>query len=145
MVTSSFGQSLIRQDTLDITRIAERFGAILPTNPFDTPFTSRTPSTLGSSSALQQFGNGRRYFRSRRVRKGEVEKPWLSKKDPREKWVTIIPVFGIVIGLVLAGLLVYDGLRTVVNHKYCVVLDEDFSSGFNPHVWTKEAEVGGFG
>ena len=29
--------------------------------------------------------------------------------------------------------------------NYCQILDEDFSGGFNTNVWTKEAEVGGFG
>ncbi|TKA49805.1 hypothetical protein B0A49_13696 [Cryomyces minteri] len=87
-----------------------------------------------------------RYFHSRRVKKGEVEKPWLERKDPREKWVTIIPIIGIVVGLAVSGFLIYDGLKTVVNHVYCPVLDENFSSGtLDPKIWTKEAEVGGFG
>jgi len=69
----------------------------------------------------------------------------MDKKDPREKWVTIIPIIGIVIGFALAGFLIYDGLQTVVNHTYCSVLDENWSEGFNEKVWTKEVEVGGFG
>ena len=69
----------------------------------------------------------------------------MDKKDPREKWVTIIPIIGIVIGFALAVFLIYDGLQTVVNHTYCSVLDEDWSEGFNDKVWTKEVEVGGFG
>ena len=52
---------------------------------------------------------------------------------------------GIFLGLAVAGFLVWDGLRSVVNHQYCPVLDEDWSKGFNTAVWTKEAEVGGFG
>jgi hypothetical protein len=60
--------------------------------------------------------------------------------------VTIIPLIGLFIGLAIAVLLIYDGLQTVVNHKYCPVFMEDFSSGtLNPSIWTKEAEVGGFG
>jgi len=109
-----------------------------------TPYSSRPPSTIGSSSALRQLPQ--RYFHSRRVRKGEVEKPWLQNKDPREKWITIIPLLGILLGLGVAGFLVYDGLRTVVNHKYCPVLSENFSSGkLDSSVWTKEVEVGGYG
>lgn len=79
------------------------------------------------------------------MKKGEVERPWMDRKDPREKWVTIIPLIGLFLGFALAGFLVWDGLRTVVNHVYCPVLDENWSEGFNTQVWTKEAELGGFG
>ena len=99
---------------------------------------------MGSSTGIQSMP-APRYFHSRRIRKGETERPWLEKKDPKEKWVTIIPCIGIFIGLALTGFLIYDGLTTISNHKYCPVLEEDFSSGFNTQVWTKEVEVGGFG
>lgn len=117
-------------------------------NPFTSPFGSRPPSTAGSSSGFRSHPmdtGPNQFFHSRRVKKGEVEKPWLKKKDPKEKWVTIIPLIGLALGFCLAGFLVYDGLRTVVNHTYCPVLDEDFSGGLNGKVWTKEVEVGGFG
>lgn len=108
-------------------------------------FASPHPASLASSTSYQPPGNPR-YFRSRRVKKGEVEKPWLNKKDPREKWVTIIPLIGVAIGLAIAGFLIYDGLKSVQNHTYCPVLLEDFSSGeLNPSIWIKEVEVGGFG
>lgn len=99
---------------------------------------------MGSSTALQQ-APPQRYFHSRRINKGEIEKPWLEKKDPKEKWVTIIPLIGIFLGLALSGFLIYDGLQTVQNHVYCPVLDENFAGGIDPKVWTKEVEVGGFG
>jgi hypothetical protein len=99
---------------------------------------------LGSSSAIRG-AVPQRYFHSRRVRKGEVEKPWKDKKDPKEKWVTIIPLIGLAIGLGLAGFLVYDGIRSVVHHTYCPVLSDDFSNGLNTNIWTQEAEVGGYG
>jgi hypothetical protein len=122
-------------------------GAMPRTTPFTAPFSTRPSSLHPSSSAvdLNQEKLSQRYFHSRRVRKGEVEKPWLDKKDPREKWVTIIPLIGLALGIGLAGFLVWDGLRTVVNHQYCLILDDNFSSGFNTKVWTKEAEVGGYG
>ena len=41
--------------------------------------------------------------------------------------------------------MVWDGLRTNTLPEFCEVLNEDFSSGFNEKVWTKEAEVGGYG
>lgn len=112
-------------------------------NPFASPFNSRPASSFGSSSAVRAVPS--QYFHSRRVRRGEVEKPWMQKKDPKEKWVTIIPLIGLLLGFGVAGFLIYDGLSSVVHHKYCPVLYDDFSGGFNHDVWTQEAEVGGFG
>jgi len=117
------------------------------TNPFTSPQGSMpasvSASATGSSTGVQAPTG--RYFHSRRVRKGEVEKPWLDKKDPKEKWVTIIPIVGIVIGLALSGFLIYDGLSSVSHHNYCPVLNEDFSEGLNSKIWTKEVELGGYG
>ncbi|PBP17597.1 glucan 1,3-beta-glucosidase [Diplocarpon rosae] len=114
-------------------------------NPFSTPFGSRPVSSFGSSSAVRGALPSR-YFHSRRVRKGEVEKPWMDKKDPKEKWVTIIPMIGLLVGFGIAGFLVYDGLSSVIHHKYCEVMSDDFSGGtLNPNIWTMEQEVGGFG
>ena len=114
------------------------------TDPFSTPGVSRPASSLGSSSVIR--GVPSRYFHSRRLRKGEVDQPWRAKKDPKEKWVTIIPVIGLLVGLGIAGFLVWDGIRSVVHHKYCPVFSDDFSAGvLNSDIWTKEAEVGGFG
>lgn len=112
-------------------------------NPSDQ--TSRAPSASASSGATSgyQYPRGE-YFRSRRVKKGEIEKPWLKKKDPREKWVTIFPLLGLFIGLCITGVLIWDGVRSVAQHKYCTVLDENFSS-WNNKIWTKEVEVGGYG
>lgn len=117
------------------------------TNPFSSPFASGRASVNASSSALNIHHGAQqsKYFHSRRVKKGEIERPWLDKKDPREKWVTIIPLIGLGLGFALAAFLVYDGLKTVVKHDYCPVLDEDFSRGWDDSVWTKESEVGGFG
>ncbi|KAI9817425.1 MAG: hypothetical protein M1827_001034 [Pycnora praestabilis] len=116
-------------------------------NPFASPFASRPPSTTGSTSGYRASAMPApgKFFHSRRVRKGEVERPWLDKKDPKEKWVTIIPLLGLALGFAIAAFLVYDGLKTVVNHVYCPVLDEDWSNGIDSKIWTKEVEVGGFG
>ena len=84
------------------------------------------------------------YFRSRRVKKGEVERPWLEKKDPREKWNTILPVAGLVLGLIVSAILIWDGMRKVAVHNYCEVFSDNFST-WNASVWTKEVEVGGYG
>lgn len=126
-----------------------------PTNPFATPYggtpyggsipTSAVGSTSGFQQPTQQQPRQARYFHSRRVKKGEIERPWLNRKDPKEKWVTIIPLVGIFVGLALSAFLIYDGLQTVHHHVYCPVLDENFSNGLNSKVWTREVEVGGFG
>lgn len=116
-------------------------------NPFGTPAMSRPASSYESGSGIGNRFEERaqRYFHSRRVRKGEVEKPWLEKRHPKEKWVTILPIIGILVGLGISGVLVWDGIRSVVKHNYCMVLDENFSGGLRDDVWTKEVTVGGFG
>lgn len=120
-------------------------------DPFASPTGSRPSSpSFGSSNAPQRPATQQpqtlRYFHSRLVKKGEVEKSWLGRKDPKEKWVTILPLTGIFIGLALAAFLVWDGLSSVVHHKYCLVLDESFDgSGLDSNVWTQEVQVGGFG
>lgn len=53
---------------------------------------------------------------------------------------------GIFIGLALGAYLVYDGWTSIPEHEYCLIYEDDFSSGIlNEDVWTKEAEVGGYG
>ncbi|CAK7274279.1 hypothetical protein SEPCBS119000_006087 [Sporothrix epigloea] len=86
-----------------------------------------------------------RYFHSRRLGKDQAIKPWLNHRHPKEKWVTILPLMGIVLGLAISGILVWDGLKSVVRHKYCLVLSDDFSQGFRSELWTKEVQLGGFG
>ncbi|MCJ1476200.1 hypothetical protein MMC13_004866 [Lambiella insularis] len=139
----------MRSHSPESTPLRDDITPLPRTNPFNSPFQSRPASFGGgpSSSAvdLNQQALSQRYFHSRRVKKGEIERPWMDKKDPREKWITIIPLIGMAIGFALAGFLIYDGLSTVVNHVYCPVLDEDWSEGFNDKVWTKETELGGFG
>ncbi|KAI8934716.1 hypothetical protein NX059_008405 [Plenodomus lindquistii] len=112
----------------------------IPNNGLQVP--SQVEST--STSSGRQTAPQSNYFRSRRVKKGEVERPWLDKKDPRAKWVTAFPIIGFLLGLGIAGVLIWDGVRTVAVHKYCEVLNENFST-WNPDIWTKEVEVGGYG
>ena len=128
---------------------------IAPTPPPTRPFASNNPfsanatplGTSANSSAiqLQYQKQSQKYFRSRRIKKGTLEQPWKTKKDPKEKWVTIIPLIGLALGFALAGFLVYNGLSTIIHHTYDLVLDEDWSNGFNEAVWTKEVNIGGFG
>lgn len=124
---------------------------MVPASPM--VFSSRPMSTLlkpvvhAARTALQlaQEEQDKRYFRSRRLKPDHViEKPWKDAKDPREKWVTIIPLIGMGLGLAAAAALVIQGLFTVQHHKYKLVLDERWET-FNTAVWTKESNVGGFG
>lgn len=85
------------------------------------------------------------YFKSRRKDKGEIEKPWLKEKNLRQPWLSLFPVIGIFLGFCLTGLMVWDGLRSNTLPEYCEIMNEDFSRGFDEKVWTKEAEVGGYG
>lgn len=118
-------------------------------NPFATPHGSApdtvSNSIFSSSTALKRIAAHPTYFKSRRIQKGEQERPWLNQKDPKEKWVWIIPVIGLLIGIGLCGVQVWFGLKMISKHSYCTVLDEDWSEGFKGNIWTREAEVGGFG
>lgn len=58
--------------------------------------------------------------------------------------MTIIPLIGLFLGCCAVGIIIWDGVRHIAVHKYCKVLDEDFSS-WNSNIWTKEVEVGGYG
>jgi len=103
-------------------------------------------SGQASTSGFMAHSNEPKYFHSRRIQKGSIEKPWTEKKDRKEKWVKWIPIIGIVTGFAVAGILVWDGVRSVSNLNYCPVYTDDFSSGtLDMNVWTKEVEVGGFG
>jgi len=155
-------RSNTRQPATSPSALANDAG-IESTHSFDNPYTSanahiqdpddpsasrqdfRPASHAGSStSSGYQIAPRGDYFRSRRVQKGTVERPWLEKKDPREKWVTAFPIIGLITGLAVVGVLVWDGVRSVAVHKYCEVFNDDFSS-WNSDVWTKEVEVGGYG
>lgn len=111
---------------------------------------ARTISALSNANARGGDGFIRRpnprYFHSRRIRKDQIVKPWTKDpKDPKEKWVTIIPLIGLFVGLCIAAFIIWDGIRSVVNHQYCMVLDEDWSQGFRSDIWQAEIQVGGFG
>ncbi|KAF2404381.1 glucan endo-1,3-beta-D-glucosidase [Trichodelitschia bisporula] len=107
---------------------------------------SSWPEANTSSISVGMNNPANQYFRSRRLRKGTAnEKPWLKEKDSREIWITLIPLIGLLCGLGIAAALVWSGYKSVTNLEYCLVLDEDWSHGIRSNVWTREAEVGGFG
>src|SRR5437762_64198 len=110
--------------------------------PLMSPRASRTVSQVASVSGRDNLSHS--WFRSRRVKKGEIEKPWMEQKYPKQKWINIIPLLGIGIGLSLSTVYVYFGVHTIVNHNYCPVLIDEFSE-LNSIIWMKEVQVGGFG
>ncbi|KIW19870.1 hypothetical protein PV08_00445 [Exophiala spinifera] len=87
------------------------------------------------------------YFRSRRVKNNEIDRSWLrEKKDPRQRWLSIFPLLGIIVGLIIAGVYIFLGVQGVPKHKYCMIYQDDFSAGtLDTDIWTKDVEVGGFG
>lgn len=87
----------------------------------------------------------RPYFRSRRIRKGTIDRPELREKDPRRIWVTLIPFMGFLGGLTIIVVLAYLGYSSVSMHQYCEVFIDDFSNGLNSTIWTKDVQTGGFG
>ncbi|KAL3426465.1 beta-1,3-glucan-binding protein [Phlyctema vagabunda] len=107
--------------------------------------TNHEKTDITSISPVTQNNIRQRYFRSRLIIKGETDRPELREYDPKEKWVTIIPIIGFVLGLFMIGGLSFLGYHVVPRHKYCSVLYDDFSHGFNPRVWQQEVQVGGFG
>lgn len=115
------------------------------TTPYSTLPNTATASRCASTPALHANSGPPTYFKSRRIQKGQQERPWLDKKDPKEKWVWIIPCIGIGIGLSLMAVQIFFGLQRISNHNYCVVLDESWAGGFDESIWTKEVQVGGFG
>lgn len=113
--------------------------------PLSTAYASTVRSTEGSTRATSIAVGPRRFFRSRRIVKGETDRPELREKDPMDKWVLMIPILGILVGFAAIGIMTWDGLRSVANHTYCHVFTDDFSGGFNQTIWTTELEVGGYG
>lgn len=117
-------------------------------NPFATPVETPEGSVYGGISRARNSttSGGQNYFRSRRIRKDDGHVPPVFKKDPKEKYLTIIPVTGLIVGLLITGAMIYLKIGTMKSHNYCPILDDDFSTGMlNPAVWTKEVEVGGYG
>lgn len=122
-----------------------------------TPFTiekSSHSSEASSSKASSSATSLRQHvelpeaprFRSRRVKRDEIELPWLDKKHPRDKFTWILPVVGLVFGFAMTGLICYFRLSGVPHNSYCPVLTENFDSGtLDSNVWTKDVSLSGFG
>jgi uncharacterized membrane protein YczE len=80
------------------------------------------------------------------MKKENIQRPWIGQKDPQLIWHLISPLIGIVLGFVITGFYVYQGLVAAPNHSYCLILDEAFSGDvLDSKIWTQEVQVGGYG
>lgn len=85
-----------------------------------------------------------------REKLSDEDKPWLALKKTRleraSKWLTFA---GLLLGIVVAGILVFRGSQTVhilQSSQLCIVLDDDFSGGsLDTGTWSLDVELGGFG
>ncbi|KAK9451885.1 glycoside hydrolase [Limtongia smithiae] len=107
------------------------------------PATHLPPEDYSASRA----NHSRLKFRSRRIPQGYIsEKPWLKDRQKGDRILMWITVVTCVIGCGIVGVLVWAGISSVTNYKYCVVMQDDFSSGtIDETLWTREVELGGFG
>ncbi|OZJ06117.1 hypothetical protein BZG36_01050 [Bifiguratus adelaidae] len=72
------------------------------------------------------------------------DKPWLASKHPGERWLTIIPLTGILLAIAVSGVICYLGIATIPKNTYCLVLEDNFST-LNTSIWSHEIQLGGFG
>ena len=72
------------------------------------------------------------------------EKPWItdSPYKKRERWDKVILWGCITMGFLLGCILCYFAYKNVPRHKYCLIMDDDFSNLDN---WEHEIQIGGFG
>lgn len=111
------------------------------TNPFTTP----SGSTPGTRASSVQRRPPPPYFKSRRLEKNsKIEKPWLKVKDPRRKWASLLPIIGLFIGCLIGGAIIWGQIRKIDHLEFCTVYEDDFSTGLDEDIWTKEAQVDGF-
>ena len=104
--------------------------------------------SLPSSASSSSFPSApkQKRFPSRRKIKADIQRPWIGNKDSQRIWHLVFPLVGIFLGVAFTGFEVYQGMAAVPQHSYCLILDEDFSSGsLDTSVWTHEVQVGGFG
>lgn len=81
--------------------------------------------------------------RTTRVR-SPAEKPWITKKKSiTERIAQILPFVGSVIGILLTAYYVYAGYTAVPNHKYCLVLEDNFQA-LDTTIWSAEKVLGGY-
>lgn len=109
------------------------------------PFTTPDHSIPGSRASSVHRRNPPTYFKTRRLEKDfKIDKPWLKVKDPRRKWANILPLLGLFIGCLIGAAIIWGRVRQIENLEFCMVYEDDFSSGLDGDIWTKEAQIDGF-
>ncbi|KIN08760.1 glycoside hydrolase family 16 protein [Oidiodendron maius Zn] len=119
-------------------------------NPFLTPRNQSRPGTIRSSAAVSyNLSEGTRPLRQRKFKSarliGSYDKPWTTKRDPRMLWDKFFFWGLATIGLGLGAYIIYTGWASVDNPPYCLIFEDDFSSGIDESNWNYEIQVGGYG
>lgn len=73
---------------------------------------------------------------------------WLNSKEAKhiQRKNKRVVLIGIVMGVAAMVAVILDGvLRVEKQDKLCLVLDDDFSKGFNKSTWSHEVQLGGYG
>lgn len=73
---------------------------------------------------------------------------WLDSKESKRIRIKNrrVVLIGVVMGIAAMIAVVLDGvLRVEKQDKLCLILDDDFSNGFNKSTWSHEIQVGGYG
>jgi hypothetical protein len=97
-----------------------------------------------SQNEKQEYAHSNGKFRSYRL-VGTYDQPWLKdRRNRRDRYGNYIIYAFAVVGLGLSAVLCWDAARKVVNHDYCLVLDEQFEQLDNS-VWNREVQTDGFG
>lgn len=87
-----------------------------------------------------------RPFKSRRIEPGTTENPWLSqKKSAVGKRISLIPIAGLIMGLIIVGIYGYTGWKSYDTVPFCEYWEEDFSEGLDTKIWTRQVQLDGFG
>lgn len=103
-------------------------------------------SSMKTGSFVLNTSAYTRPFVSRRIQKGEAEKPWISqKKSVTSKIITAIPLVGLAFGLIIVGIYGYTGWSSYDTVDFCPYWEDDFSNGLDEKLWQREVQVNGFG
>ena len=113
------------------------------------PSTRHTDDARSTVSSPQQasFNNEkkpRHKFRSYRL-VGKYEQPWLDdprmRKTRQNSWIVY---GGVALGVLLSAYICLTKIKSVTNHEYCLILDENFQT-LDPNIWTREVQIDGYG
>ncbi|ORY85571.1 concanavalin A-like lectin/glucanase domain-containing protein [Protomyces lactucae-debilis] len=109
-------------------------------------FSDSSVSFDGTLAASHRYRRRTARTRPSVLGQAPAEKPWLNIKMTRsQKFSHRLPYISISLALLVVAGYCYSGYSQVDRHKYCLVVDDDFSNGFNPNVWQLEQQLDGFG